>query len=177
MKLYDIIYADPPWRYDAGTTTDNRRIECHYPTMPLQEIIDMKIPAKKNAVLYLWATSPKLEEALAVMNAWGFSYRTSAVWDKINAGLGHWLLIQHEMLLIGRRGKFPCPPDALMKRSVIRVKKRRHSQKPDIVRTWIKEWYPEAECIELFARERWEGWDVHGNEAPTATQTILRLDT
>jgi N6-adenosine-specific RNA methylase IME4 len=78
---YSVILADPPWRYDFAAAK-NRTVEQHYPTMTLETIKAMKIPAEDNAVLYLWATAPKLLEALEVLKAWGFSYKTQMVWDK-----------------------------------------------------------------------------------------------
>jgi len=108
QKLYGVIYADPPWRYlDA---TPNRAIENHYPTMSDEEICALEIPADKNCVLYLWAVAPKLPEALAVMEAWGFSFKTSAVWDKVKLGMGYWFRGQHELLLVGVRGRVSPPP-------------------------------------------------------------------
>jgi site-specific DNA-methyltransferase (adenine-specific) len=82
---YNVIYADPPWRYDDATP--NREVENHYPTMALAEICCIEVPADKNAVLYMWATAPKLLEAIAVMRSWGFRYRTHAVWDKEKMGM------------------------------------------------------------------------------------------
>lgn len=170
---YDIIYADPPWRYESCTVRPSLAIEKHYPTMTLEEIKSLKIPIADDAVLFLWATAPKLTEALEVLDAWGFVYRTCAIWDKIVLGLGHWFRIDHELLLVGRRGDFPTPPATRRVSSIFRSKRRKHSQKPDIVRAWIEDWYPEACKVELFARVRYEGWDVWGNEAPTAMQTRL----
>jgi len=78
---YNVIYADPPWRYDFSETAI-REIENHYPTMELEDIKQLQIPASDNSVLLLWATAPKLREALEVMEVWGFEYKTNAVWDK-----------------------------------------------------------------------------------------------
>ena len=96
-KKYNIIYADPPWRYDFSKS-NNRKIENQYPTMTVDEICNLPIPTSKNAVLYLWATAPKLLEALKVMKAWGFEYKTNAVWDKDAIGMGFWFRGQHELL-------------------------------------------------------------------------------
>lgn len=102
MKQYGLIYADPPWRYDQATPS--RRIENHYPTMATEEICALPVPAAKDAVLYLWATTAKLEDAFAVMKAWGFAYKSSMVWDKMKEGMGYWFRGQHEFLLVGVRG-------------------------------------------------------------------------
>lgn len=105
---YGVIYADPPWRYDDATP--NRAVENHYPTMSNEEICALPVPAADDCVLYLWATAPKLREALEVMEAWGFNYRTHAIWDKVKIGMGYWFRGQHELLLIGTRGDVRTPP-------------------------------------------------------------------
>jgi len=162
-KKYQVIYADPPWRYDFSKS-DNRKIEKHYPTMTIQEICDMKIPIDDNAVLYLWATSPKLEGALKVMNSWGFQYKSHAIWDKEKIGIGYWFRGQHELLMVGVKGKFSPPQASLRISSVIREKRGVHSKKPDKIRDYIAKWYPDFNKLELFARKRTKGWDVFGNE-------------
>jgi len=172
-KQYDIIYADPPWRYEHAAS-NNRKIEDKYSTMDLKEIKELDIPAKDNCLLYLWATSPKLSEALDVMKAWGFNYRSSLVWDKNKLGMGYWFRTQHEFLLCGRKGKFKPPMEKKRVRSVLRKASGEHSRKPDIIRTWINEWYPKKTKIELFARQRFEGWDVWGNEIPDTIQMLIK---
>jgi N6-adenosine-specific RNA methylase IME4 len=164
MKLYDIIYADPPWRY-SFSKSDSRKIENQYPTMSLQEIKDLEVPAKDNCLLYLWATAPKLiKEALDVMEAWGFEYKTHAIWDKEKIGMGYWFRGQHELLLVGVRGKFSPPNSKSRIPSIFRFPRRGHSQKPIDVRAFITSWYPAAEKIELFAREQVPGWACWGDE-------------
>ena len=106
-KKYQVIYADPPWRYTPAVK--NRQVENHYPTMALSEIMEMDIPSDKNSVLYLWATASKLPDCLKVMEAWGFTYKSQMVWDKELIGMGYWARGQHELLLIGTRGKFSPP--------------------------------------------------------------------
>lgn len=162
-KLYDVIYADPPWRYNFSKS-HSRQIENHYSTMTTQKICNLSIPAKSNSVLYLWATAPKLIEALKVIDAWGFKYKTHAIWDKEIIGMGYWFRGQHELLMVATKGKFSPPPQSLRISSVIKEKRNKHSKKPDIVRDLIKVWYPEANRIELFARNHYDGWDIWGNE-------------
>ncbi len=88
MKKYQIIYADPPWKYDFSK--DNKdKIENHYPTMSLNEIKELAVPSAENSACYLWATAPKLIEALGVLDAWGFTYKTNMVWDKDWIGMGY----------------------------------------------------------------------------------------
>ena len=96
MKKYQVIYTDPAWKYDFAET-DSRKIENQYPTMELEEIKNLPINeiADTNCVLYLWATAPKLIEALEVIKAWGFEYKTHAIWDKGVIGMGYWFRGQH----------------------------------------------------------------------------------
>lgn len=160
---YDIIYADPPWRY-SFSKSHSREIENQYPTMTLEEIKALDVPAKENAVLYLWATAPKLPEALSVMEAWGFTYKTCAVWDKVLMGMGYWFRGRHELLLVGTRGKFSPPDPKLRLPSVFTVRRGKHSEKPDCLRDRIGLQFPDVSKIELFARKRVPGWDAWGNE-------------
>ena len=132
--------------------------------MPLEKIKEIKIPIAENAVLYLWATAPKLLEALAVMKSWGFKYRTQMIWDKEIIGCGWWFRGQHEILLVGVKGKFSPPAPSMRVSSVLRKRRTRHSEKPRIIRGRIKRWFPNVNRIELFAREKVRGWDAWGNE-------------
>jgi len=134
--------------------------------MSLSEIKALQVPTEDNAVLYLWATAPKLLEATEVLVAWGFDYRTCAIWDKKIIGMGYWFRGQHELLLVGVRGKFSPPAQALRISSVYQEQRTRHSKKPDAIRNYVAQWYPDHSKIELFARQRTPGWDVWGNEVP-----------
>ena len=171
MKKYQIIYADPPWRYEFANGY-NRAIENHYPTMSLDEIKAMQIPTTDNSMLYLWATAPKLGEAMQVIDAWGFNYRSCFVWDKLKMGCGNYCRIQHELLLIARKGKFSCPATSQRIRSIYAEERTKHSRKPVFFRNWIADSYPQSTKLELFARkpdllfdaEGYDGWDVWGNE-------------
>ncbi len=168
MKKYQIIYADPPWRYDFSKDNADK-IEVHYPTMELSDIKNIWLnyeigDVDENSVLYLWATAPKLLEALDVMKAWGFIYKTQAVWDKGWVGMGYWFRGQHEILLVGTKGKFSPPQPSLRESSVFLEKKGKHSKKPDYFRNLISRQFPDKNKLELFARQKTEGWDVWGNE-------------
>lgn len=162
-KKYQIIYADPPWRYNFSKS-NSRKIENQYKTMTLEEIKNIKIPVDDNAVLYLWATSPKLIEALEVMKSWGFKYKTHMIWDKMIIGMGYWSRGQHELLLIGTKGKFSPPKPSERISSIFIEKRTKHSKKPNRIRELITMWYPTQNKIELFARQKIDGWDVWGNE-------------
>jgi N6-adenosine-specific RNA methylase IME4 len=165
VKKYQIIYADPPWRYEFSPSK-NRNIENKYPTMDLKDICSLPVGGviDENCVLYLWATAPKLLEALLVMSSWGFTYRTCMVWDKKIIGMGRWFRGQHELVLPGLKGKIHTPPPPPQRISSIYQEKRtKHSKKPDYIRNKILEWYPDKNKIELFARQKTEGWDCIGN--------------
>ncbi len=166
---YPILYADPPWQYEhppMGAT--GRSIEAHYPTMTVAELKALKVPATDDAVLFLWATAPKLPECLDLMEAWGFLYRTNAVWVKDKIGTGYYVRNQHEHILIGRRGELPVPDPGTQPSSVFDARRLAHSEKPIVVYEAIERMYPNLPKIELFARESRDGWTSWGNQAPEA---------
>ena len=162
VSLFNVILADPPWQYDFSETS-SRAIENQYPSMPLQQIKGLRLPIAENAVLFLWATAPKLSEALEVLKAWGFSYRTNAVWDKGKMGMGYWFRGQHELLLVRVKKEFSPPGTKARYRSVIRETRKGHSQKPNCVYEMIEAMFPTGQYLELFARnkrERWQSWGL-----------------
>jgi len=171
MKQYDVIYADPPWQYQEHIPRKSDKIK--YKTMALDEIKHYPIRTKDNAILWLWAVAPKLKDALDVMDSWGFKYITCAIWDKGSPGLGHWFRQQHELLLIGRKGKFPRPPRDKTLSSIFYCKRGDHSEKPLQIRDYLTDLYKGLDKVELFARtndylfkdELAEEWDFIGNEA------------
>jgi N6-adenosine-specific RNA methylase IME4 len=160
---FDLIYADPPWRYDFSPT-DNRAIENQYPTMALDEICELRPPVLDNAVLFLWATSPKLREALDVVRAWGFEFRTTMAWIKDSIGMGHYVREQHELLLIARRGDMPVPEPESRPASALYAPRGKHSAKPEEFYKLIEAMYPGRLYGEIFARNRREGWGSWGNQ-------------
>lgn len=169
---YDVIYADPPWRYDFSPTAA-KAIERHYPTMALQDICELRPPAAKNAALVLWTTAPKLQESFEVISAWGFRYKTNLVWDKEKLGLGHYARGQHEHLLIATRGSMRAPAVDARPRSVVRQARGRHSEKPWVFYEIVERWWPEARRLEMFARNEdllftRSGWEFWGNQAAVA---------
>ena len=162
---YRVIYADPPWQY-SNTQPDYHTIQDdHYPTIPLCDICALPVSelSLENAVLFLWATSPILEEAFSVIHAWGFKYKASFVWDKVKHNMGHYNSVRHEFLLIAVRGS--CQPDNLkLFDSVQTVERTDHSAKPEVFRTIIDTLYPYGKHIELFARVKADGWEQYGNQ-------------
>ena len=140
--------------------------------MDLQEIKNLGVLdiCHEDCVLYLWATAPKLLEALEVMTAWGFTYKSQFVWVKDKLGMGYWARNQHELLLVGTKGNFPPPEPSLRKSSVINEARVEHSVKPISVVEMIETQYPNVAKIEMFSRSQRDGWDTFGNES-TETNT------
>jgi N6-adenosine-specific RNA methylase IME4 len=168
---FSTIVADPPWKYDFSATS-NREIENHYQTMTTDDICALPVPVADDAVLYLWATAPKLEDALRVLKAWGFRYKTHAVWDKEIIGMGYWFRGQHELLLVGTRGKMKAPAQELRVASVIRERRTVHSRKPELVQDMIERWFP-GPRLELFARRKRPNWTCWGNEVVAGSSIEL----
>lgn len=166
VKLYGVIYADPPWRFEpySNQTGMDRAADNHYPTMTLDGIKALPVPAANDAVLFLWATVPMLPEALSVMAAWGFTYKSNFVWNKNKAGTGYWNRNKHEHLLVGTRGNIPAPAPGEQYASVIDASLQEHSRKPFHFHEMIEEMFPSLPRIELFAREQFTGWDAWGNQ-------------
>jgi len=171
---YRIIYADPPWRYNdtrAGMPAYSSA-EDHYPTMDLAELCAMgeriRDITEDNSVLFLWVTSPILEDSFKVIRAWGFQYRSSFIWDKQDHNYGHYNSMRHEFLLIAVRGS--CTPDSpKLHDSVISIKRSKvHSEKPEYFRELIDQLYTKGARLELFARKEVPGWTCWGNEATQA---------
>ena len=164
-KKYRVIYADPPWSYnDKQDTAKLGGAEKYYPTMPIEDICALPVPSEKNAVLFLWTTSPQLEDSFKVINAWGFKYKSSFIWDKVLHAMGHYNSVRHEFLLIATKGS--CTPDVpKLFDSVVSIERTEHSRKPKEFREMIDTLYPNGNRLEMFAREAPEGWDVWGNMA------------
>lgn len=165
---YRIFYADPPWAYgDTRTGLEGYSAAVdHYPAMSIEELcaLPVKEAAEDNAVLFLWVTSPLLEECFAVIKAWGFQYKTSFVWDKVRHNVGHYNSVRHELLLVCTRGS--CTPDNVKLFDSVQTIERtdKHSQKPAEFRDIIETLYTSGNKIELFCREPAPGWAVWGNE-------------
>jgi N6-adenosine-specific RNA methylase IME4 len=163
---FEVILADPPWQL-GGDPESSRAVENHYPTLPLEEIKSLEVPAAPAATLFLWAPAGLLPQALEVMDAWGFQYKTQIVWVKPSIGLGQIVRNRHELLLIGTRGRFHAPDPADRPASVVEEPRGRHSQKPARVYELIERMYPGATKLELFARTARAGWASYGNEVAT----------
>ncbi|MBA7579586.1 hypothetical protein ES695_00015 [Candidatus Atribacteria bacterium 1244-E10-H5-B2] len=161
---WNVLYADPPWNYGDKLIEGYGAAEHHYNSMTIQELCDLNIRniAADDAVLFLWVTSPILPECFSVINAWGFEYSASFIWDKIKHNWGHYNSVRHEFLLICTKGSFPKQNDEL-EDSVISIERsKEHSEKPEYFRKLIEKMYPNSKKIELFARRKTEGWQVWG---------------
>jgi N6-adenosine-specific RNA methylase IME4 len=165
-KLYSVIYADPPWQFEPYSTDTgmDRAADNHYQTMTTEAIEALKVPAAKDAILFLWATAPMLPDALAVMKAWGFTYKSNCIWVKSQAGTGFWYRSKHEILLVGTRGTIPAPAPGEQYSSVITANVGRHSEKPAAFAEMIEEMFAGVPAVEMFARAPRLGWDTWGNE-------------
>ena len=171
VKMYDVIYADPPWRYQDKKC--NGACALHYDTMKIQDIKDLPVKelAAKDCVIFMWITYPMLKEGIELMEAWGFKYKTIGFqWIKLNKsgkgkffGLGRWTRGNTEACFIGVRGKPSRKSNSVSQ--IIEESVKAHSQKPEVVRDKIRELMGgDLNYIELFARQRSEGWDCWGNE-------------
>jgi N6-adenosine-specific RNA methylase IME4 len=169
-KRYGVLYADPPWRFEPRSreTGMDRAADNHYPTMTLEQIKALAVPAAKDCVLFLWATAAMLPEAHKVMEAWDFTYKSRYIWVKDRISTGYWVRDQAEELLVGTRGKIPAPAPGQQYASVVRAAVGEHSAKPAIFREMIETMFPHLPRIELFARQAHEGWDRWGLDAPHA---------
>ena len=163
-KLAQLVLADPPWRYDFAQS-DSRQIENQYPSATVDEIIAHRPDTEADCVLLLWATVAKLPEAFEVMKGWGFEYKTHAVWDKQKIGMGYWFRGQHELLLVGTRGKASPPDEANRVGSVFTEARSKHSAKPECVYQWVESAFPDLLKMEMYCRSPRPGWLTHGNES------------
>ena len=169
-KKYNIIYADPPWRYwDGG----NKNQSEHYTTMTIEDICKLPIKdiAAEDSVLFLWVTYPILAEAFRVIESWGFKYSTAAfVWVKKNKtadtpffGCGAWTRANSELCLLATRGTVQRLDNTISQ--IVESPIEEHSKKPDVVRELIERLVGKLPRVELFCRHPADGWDVWGNEA------------
>lgn len=167
-KNYGVVYADPEWSFSTYSSNGmDRSADNHYPTSSTDEICqrDVGSISAPDCVLFLWATVPMLPDALRVMDAWGFDYKSSAVWAKDKVGTGYWFRNQHELLLVGTRGNVPAPAMGDQWSSLITAPVGKHSEKPSVVYELIESYFPTLSKIELNARSTRDGWDAWGYEA------------
>jgi len=169
-KKYNIIYADPPWSYNGKMM--NSSVVDHYNVIDIKGICSLPVKelADDNCILFMWVTLPKLNQFMSVITAWGFEYKTTAfVWVKENKvadtpfmGLGRWTRANPEIMVLATKGKISRLRADI--RQLQQHKIGKHSEKPAIFRKLITDLVGDLPRIELFAREKTEGWDVWGNE-------------
>jgi N6-adenosine-specific RNA methylase IME4 len=183
-KKFQILYADPPWDYAGqkqhGTAEQgtNKSVEDHYNTMKLAELKKLQIPkiCEKDALLFLWTSSPHLPQAIELMSAWEFDYKTVAfVWEKQKTNPGYYTMSQCEICLVGKRrgGQIPKPRGSRKERQFLSAMRGRHSEKPDEIRQRIQRMFPTQKKVELFARTAPDGWAVWGNEVENTLNETL----
>lgn len=181
MRKYSIIYADPPWDYQRkGGKVNCGTAHQHYPTMKTEEICALPVKDYKtdDAFCFMWATFPNIKEAILVMESWGFIYKTAAfVWVKKNRkantnfwGMGAYTRANAEICLLGISEKTKATKQVIANNvhQIIESPVERHSKKPDIVRDKIVQLLGDIPRLELFARNKTEGWDVWGNEVESS---------
>lgn len=174
--MYRVIYADPPWLY-GDRPPSGSGAQQHYPGMTIEQLCRLPVEAHAlpNSVLFLWTTSPMICASPGpadVITAWGFTYKTGMVWDKVRHGFGHYVDVRHEHLLIATRGR--CTPDRptpMIDSIVVEQRSDVHSQKPETFRRIIERLY-DGPYLELFARERTAGWTAFGNDAKLWHQDV-----
>ena len=166
----DVLLADPPWN-ECGAGKHKRGADRYYPLMKTAEIVALEPTVREitadDCFLFLWVTNNFLPDGLEVMRAWGFDYKTNFCWVKDSIGLGFYARGQHELCLLGVRGK---PPRAKRTAdnwgtdvsSVHFAPKRGHSAKPESFYEIVEGFGNRR--VELFARRERKGWTSLGNE-------------
>ena len=180
-EKYEVIYADPPWRFQEASEASSKSPERYYSTMSGEEIKTLPVQniAEKNSILFMWGVATMTELAYEVMRSWGFIPEGQIIWEKISSngkprmGLGGKVRYSHEILLIGHRGKpekgkYQTP-------SVITAKITKHSEKPEVFAEVIEKMYPAAKRIELFARRPRIGWTSVGNQIPMGEEMRVSI--
>ena len=180
MKKYQIIYADPPWNfgnrmYSSNKNDHHRKITRAYPVMKTKDICELNIKniTDNDCVCFMWTADAFIKDAINVMEAWGFKYKTVAfIWQKKEKSgkqvcyMGQWTMKNCEIVLLGTKGKMTQYLKSRKVRQLQEAERIRtiHSRKPMIIRDKIFEMFGDIPRIELFARQKTEGWDVWGNE-------------
>lgn len=169
---YQIIYADPPWHYGQHWQYTRAGYEwwqgCdkYYPCVPTPELAKLKIHTitDKDCLLFMWTTSAHLSQALVLGEVWGFDYSTIAfIWDKERFNPSRYTMPQCEVCLLFKKGKIPSPRGARNIKQLVRIERsKNHSEKPSEVRKRITQMFPRQKKIELFARDKTNGWDFWG---------------
>ena len=169
---YNIILADPPWKYGGSGGTKWNRADCYYDTLSFEELSSMASEidriSEKDCLLFMWVVSPELKRCIEVGESWGFNYITVAfVWYKQRANAGNYTMSSCELCLLFKKKKGKIPSDRVRNPGQLQFISEpisKHSRKPACVRDRICGMFPKSKKIELFAREKIDGWDCWGNE-------------
>jgi len=159
--LFDVIVVDPPWDYDREYDPEGSRIASPYPEMSLDELKELKLPAKDDSVLFLWTTQKFIWDAKELLDFWGYIYKAIITWDKEKMGMGAWFRMQCEFCLVGIKGH-PIWNNTSY-RDIIRESRREHSRKPDIFYEMVNN-ITVGRKLDYFSRENREGWISWGAE-------------
>ena len=160
--LYDVIVIDPPWAYGRDYDPDGSRVANPYPEMNQAALLDLEIPAKPAAILYLWTTHAFMRDALDLVTAWGFEDKAILVWNKQKMGIGHWVRMQCEFVILATCGKPKYTNTE--HRDIIEEPRREHSRKPESFYKMV-EAVTAGRRLDYFSRQEREGWATFGAEA------------
>lgn len=180
MKKYQIIYADPPWKYKENW--GNGAVHHHYKSLSIDELKALPVGglADVDCHLYLWVTNPFIQEGLDLIKAWGFEYKQIITWVKISKdgatrmGLGYYFRGTTEHCLFAVKGKLPRINKSI--KNILFAEHAKHSRKPDIFRDIIVAHSGDRERVELFARQKIKGWDSWGNEVENDLSLVPSTD-
>jgi len=179
MKKYQIIYADPPWKYGSKSAVNNtkgmeiKKLSEHYPSMSTGDLKELPVKniIASDSACFMWVTDSHLKEGVEIMEAWGFKYKTVAfVWIKKTSkgnncvNVAPWTLKSTELCLFGTKGAMTKYKNNNSVFQLVEAERTKHSKKPEEVRNRIVDLFGDINKIELFARNKSEGWDVWGNE-------------
>ena len=189
MKKYKVIYADPPWHYGSKSAVNNssgseiKPLKDQYTTTKTKDLcnMDVKSICEDESVLFMWVTDSHLPDALEIIKAWGFKYKTIAFnWVKTTSkgnyckNVAPWTMKSSEICLIATRGAMTKHKIKNNVESLVFSERTKHSKKPDEVRERITDLFGDVSRLEMFARTSASGWDVFGNEAPNSIEIGIK---
>ena len=173
-EKFDILYVDPPWDYkgqlqhNGSGGRDTGGALKHYPTVTVKQMSMWPVMdiTNDNALLFMWSSSPHLDQAIDLGKNWGFQWATVGfVWEKKKVNPGFYTMSQCELCLVFKKGKIPKPRGSRNERQFLSEMRGRHSQKPNEIRNRIQKMFPDQKKLEMFARQKTKGWSVWGLES------------
>jgi N6-adenosine-specific RNA methylase IME4 len=159
--VFEVVVMDPPWNYGREYDPEGSRIANPYPEMPQADLLKLSPPFADNCVLFLWTTHAFIWDAKQLIDAWGFDYKATLIWDKEKMGMGAWLRMQCEFCLVAIKGK-PAWSNTTW-RDIIKEPRRQHSRKPDTFYKLVEE-VTVGRRLDFFSREQRSGWASFGND-------------